>query len=473
MPLSLLLATALLVIGVILRSRVRLLARLYLPSSVVGGLLGFVVLYSAQRNATVGDSIRIARVQMGSWSTLLISIVFAGLLLERPEPRTNETPIDTLRQGMAAWIVILGQLALGLLAVWLMQFVRPVSIHLGQLLEVSWAGGFGSSGGWGDLHERAHLLPGARDLAFFGATSGLLYGVLSGLVLVNLALRRGWTARPAEPTEAVGKIGTEVTNEADAIGFARIRREIVDPLTLQVLLVLSALGVGYAMQWGVQWIGAAAGEHAANSTSARLLSHVEDLPLFLFALLGGWIVRRCLQLAGHVQLIDTRSLHRIGGLAMDFLIVSALAALRVEKVSSLLVPVLVLCAIGAVWCAFNLIWISPRVLPRECWFELGLLNYGFATATTAQGMMLLRIVDRDLKTDAARIYALAAPLTAPFIGGGIITFALPALLQEVHAIWIILAAATGAIALYFAGRKLTLDIERQGSRSRSIASRTS
>ena len=59
------------------------------------------------------------------------------------------------------------------------------------------------------------------------------------------------------------------------------------------------------------------------------------------------------------------------------------------------------------------------------WFQLGLLNYGMSTGTTATGFVLLRVVDPQLRSGAAEVYALASPLSSPFVGGGMITLALP------------------------------------------------
>jgi ESS family glutamate:Na+ symporter len=77
-----------------------------------------------------------------------------------------------------------------------------------------------------------------------------------------------------------------------------------------------------------------------------------------------------------------------------------------------------------------------------------------ATATTAQGMMVLRIIDPEIETGAAEDYAMAAPLSSPFIGGGIITLAVPFLLEKVHVGWIVLVSAIVTVGLYYVGRKL-------------------
>jgi ESS family glutamate:Na+ symporter len=79
-----------------------------------------------------------------------------------------------------------------------------------------------------------------------------------------------------------------------------------------------------------------------------------------------------------------------------------------------------------------LLYVGRRLLPHKYWFELGIINYGMSTGTTATGLVLLRIIDKDLSSGAAEDYALAAPLSSPFVGGGIITLSLPFLLERVY-----------------------------------------
>ena len=81
-----------------------------------------------------------------------------------------------------------------------------------------------------------------------------------------------------------------------------------------------------------------------------------------------------------------------------------------------------------------------------------MINYGMSTGTTAQGMMLLRIVDKDLESGAAENYALAAPLSAPFIGGGVITMSLPLLLQTVAIPVVVGVLIVAVIGLFLLGR---------------------
>ena len=81
-----------------------------------------------------------------------------------------------------------------------------------------------------------------------------------------------------------------------------------------------------------------------------------------------------------------------------------------------------------------------------------------STGTTANGLALLRIVDKDLESGAAEEYALAAPLSAPFVGGGILTLILPDFLENYTVSLGIPAFCITAVVLllFFIARKIRL-----------------
>lgn len=441
---SLLFASLLLLVGFVLRSSLRLLRVLYIPASVVGGLIGFAILQALPHlgDAPAAWGASIAGVLRG-WPTPLICVVFAGLLLERSSHSFGEALRRGARSGLLAWIIIVGQLVIGLaVALVAVRPWREVPASFGQLLEISWAGGHGTSGAMADVYDSLNF-PEGRHIAFFLATVGLIYGVVSGLALVNLAIRRGWTW--AGRAEALGPgpgADADATPDQPApAAFARVRGEVIDPLAFQIVILAIAFGVGYALQQGFI---AAAGLVVSDET----LRYLGNIPLFLFTLLGGWIVRSAMQAARIDGLIDGPSIARLVGVAMEFLIVSAIATMRIDALSGFVIPIVLLVVLAGAWSAFCLLVLARRILPRAYWFELGLLNYGFSTANTPQGFMLLRIVDPKLESGAAEDYAVAAPLSAPFIGGGIVTFAvMPWLLEAAGIVGGLVAAAVLLAAL--------------------------
>lgn len=438
-----LVACGLLAVGLVLRVWVGVLRLLYIPAAVVGGLVGFALVQMGRRiDQTAAFTQDIAGVLSG-WPGPLIAVVFAGLLLERSGASFGEALRRGARSGVLAWIIILGQLAIGCVVVALTMRGPGVPTSAAQLLEVSWAGGHGTAAAMGDVYESLGFAAG-RDLAFFLATAGLISGVLGGLVLVNVAVRRGWTSKKV--ADASTRAEPPASTQASPGARAWVGSEVIEPLAVQVLVLAAAFATGYALQQAF----VALADLVASQQTMRYLGNV---PLFLFTLLGGWIVREALHALRLGGVIDGPSIQRLLGVAMEFLIVSAIATMRVESLTAYALPIALLIVLAAAWSVFCLLVLAPRLLPRAYWFELGLLNFGFSTANTPQGFMLLRIVDPELKSGAAEDYAVAAPLSAPFIGGGVLTFAvLPWALEEAGPI----VVAGGLVALigslYAAGR---------------------
>jgi ESS family glutamate:Na+ symporter len=438
---AILLAAGLLAIGLTLRLRLRILRLLYIPASVVAGAIGLGLSQSgksffASYLPAVSESLARIASSWSTWPATLIAVVFAALLLERPqEGGLRQALLRGLRSGILAWIIILGQILIGLI-VYLLA-VRPthpaVPVTFSQMLEISWAGGHGSAAGMGALYAHQGFAEG-RDIAFFCATMGLIYGVLSGLVLVNLAIRKGWTFDKSVNSPDPSKTQTSTTPVP--IAFATIRNEVMEPITIAIIVLAAAVAVGMGLQQVFLFI-------ASLFLKAQELEYAADVPLFLFTLLGGWIVRQMVTLLRIGHLIDAPSIQRFVGISMDFLIVAGIATMRIESISRFGWSLLLLMGLAAIWSVFCLLLLSRWLLPKAYWFELGLLNFGFSTANTPQGMMLLRIVDPELRSNAAADYAVAAPLSAPFIGGGIVTFlVLPVMLQRIPPLWM----GTGLLA---------------------------
>lgn len=480
MMIAILAACALLLVGAALRSHGPGMARIAMPASVIGGAIGLVALELLARSlGDVGTGESPGAVDLGrsasengpsattfvqslaqwavecqrtfrTWPGFLIAVIFAGMLLERRPRRARSVTRGVMQEGAMVWIIVLGQVLIGLVATWLI--IAPmtgVPIFFGQLIEAGFAGGHGTAAALGSVYDEVNRFPGGRDLAMFMATVGLVYGVVSGVVFVNVAIRRGWTARR--------RLGDGVASAAPPPGMltARVRRlpsEAIDPLALQCALLGVAVGIGWLFQQGVA-IAMREGFGGPEGAAPAVASAVDKIPLFMFALLGGLTLRWLLQMVGASHLVDGAAIRRLMGVAMEFLIVAALASLRLDVVVEHAWGLALLLALAFAWTGVCLLVLSKLLLPRDYWFELGIINYGMSTGTTAQGVMLLRMVDPELESEAAEDYALAAPLSAPFVGGGTITIAMPFILERAGAGIVIAAVAAGlAVAALIAWR---------------------
>ena len=444
-------ACGLLLIGAVLRARIGWLQRALIPASVAGGLVGLAVVQSARgldeptgADALVGAWSEVVHwvavdcpSELSGWPGWLIAVVFAGLLLDRPARMDRGGWRRVMAEGLMVWVIIAGQVALGLLATWLIiQPLYPeIPAGFGLLIETGWAGGHGTAAAMGGVFRDTVGWEQGADLGVFMATVGLGRSVVSGIAWTNLAVRRGWTRVSIDKLTAAAGGTLEPVDQRPAIGRGVIRSDVLDPLVFQMLVLAMAFLVGVAASWavksvGLQLVGGLEGRVAAE-TIVKLQRSVGNLPLFLFTLLGGLAVRRGLDLSGWGHLVDGDSIRRLTAGAMEFLVVAAIASLRLDAVLDLAGPLAVLIVLAVAWTAVCLLWIGRRVLPGDRWMELGLINYGMSTGTTATGLLLLRMVDKDLESGAAEDYALAAPLSAPFIGGGLLTLMMPLLLEFV------------------------------------------
>jgi glutamate:Na+ symporter, ESS family len=431
----------LLLLGVGLRLSFSVFRWLYIPASVLAGMIGLLI-----TQINFGESISLHTADwkqtLGSWPGFLIAVIFAGMLLERKPAPWRKSISRVGRQGLMVWVIVLGETAVGLTATLL--FIKPffdVPHSIGTLIETGFAGGHGTAAAMGQVFEHPTIqLTGGLDLGILMATGGLLYGLLSGIFWINVAARKGWIAKQNTKLEAENK-STSLPKSNQTIGYARIGKETIDPLLLQVLWLAIAFGIGLGLQSLVtSSVGflesfnetVTTGVNGEKQLSDRLTleSIAGSFPLFIYTLFGGWIVRIILRFLGYETAIDRETINRLTSTAMDILIVAAITTLNLTAVATLIVPFAILFICGAIWTGFCLMFLARRMLPHEHWFELGLINYGMSTGTTATGFVLLRLVDPELKSGAAEDYALAAPLSSPFIGGGMITVAMPLLVLE-------------------------------------------
>lgn len=473
----------LLLIGCWARVKLRFLHWIFVPASIVAGFVGLLVVQVARfflsqdmESATLTWITTDLVQQLASWPSWLISVVFAGMFLERKSRSLQDSLRLAGREGIMVWIIVLGQTALGLLATWLLiQPFYDVPNSFGMLIETGFAGGHGTAGAMGTVYQSATVrLPGGLDLGIFMATVGLVFSVLSGVVYVNIAIRRGWLQSPVQKLEFVS--GLEDGDPKPAIARGTVRSNVIDPLLFQAIPLAMAFGIGLSSHWVVSNLASAADATvtlsqqvpqeatsdtapATDAASTTLSSRttisgiLNSFPLFIYTMLGGLVVRRMMEVLHIADLIDPPSMRRLTGAAMDLLVVSAMTSLSLKAVSDVFFPILILLLVAFSWTACCLFLISRRLLPKDYWFELGILNYGMSTGTTATGFVLLKMVDRDLDSGAAENYALAAPLSSPFIGGGIITFSLPLLLLERVPIAVSSLSITAVvIGLYALGR---------------------
>ncbi|MBE7440044.1 MAG: hypothetical protein HS115_16455 [Spirochaetales bacterium] len=331
-----------------------------------------------------------------TWPGILISFLFAALMLG-----ADSVSLRTLadravwRQGLYVWVIALGQLALGCLSVYLILPVWPVDPLFGHVIELGWVGGHGAAGSFKALFPESA----AGDIALFSATTGLIWGSMSGLLLVGW-LRRRVVALPTAAAQSAGGGSGVADREAETPGG----------MSLSILLLIALVLCSYLVRDGLTRI------------ALDWADSLNRIPVFFITILLALPVRRLLdRYAVSLRLEMTGWL----SLVLDALIAAALASVTLQAFLDSWQIFLLLMLVAATWCWFCFFFLAPRMLPQEMRWELALLNYGMSTGITAVGLMLLQSFSARLPLRPIQVYGLAAPLSAPFIGGGVISLALP------------------------------------------------
>ena len=269
------------------------------------------------------------------------------------------------------------------------------------LLPGGFAGGHGTAAVYADAMPQWEA---ARSIGFTFATLGILCAVFGGLVLVNIARKRGWipqdatTSTQAAPAAQAAPEQTSFLPEAfqTSTGRTTVNSIALEPLAWHVALVLAVYGATVTVMPAIR----------------ELLPPKFLLPAFVVAMVIGWIVQSALDAAKVGRYVDAKTIGSIGSLASDYLVAFGIASINVQIVLTHAVPLLVFALLGLALCVGWLLLVAPRVFGAR-WFESGIFTYGWNTGTIAFGVALLRIVDKRADSKVLADYGVAYVAIGP------------------------------------------------------------
>ena len=386
----------LLVLGKALRVRFAFLQRLYLPSSVIGGLVGLVVVTAlgARAPAEVTDGMR-------KIPGFMINVIFATIFLGAVTPKMKDVVRLAFPQLVLGQILAWGQYVVGLgLAGFVFVRLFGVPAMFGNLLEIGFEGGHGTVGGMAESFTAYGWEEGIA-LGYTVATVGMIVGIVFGMIIVNWALKRGYVreVRTFESRAPHERRGIHRSEARPSAGLQTVYCDSIDSLAWHVAIV----GLACLIGWGL-----------------RQLIPVKGFPLFPLCMIGGILMQAAARRLKVDLLVDRVQMERLSGAALDFLVVSAIATIQLKVVAANWQPLVILLAAGTAWSAWAVLYVSPRIF-RDAWVERGIAEFGQASGVTATGLMLLRTVDPENRTPAAMSFGYKQLLHEPFMGGGIWT----------------------------------------------------
>lgn len=419
----------LLVIATLLRLKIPFLRKAFIPASLLAGIIGMILGPYALK-VIPSDMMS----SIGSLPGHMITIVFACMLLGvKQEKESGKDMAHDMLSGLA-WLWSNSFMQVGvicLLCAFLFTPVMGVNPLFGSLFEIGFAGGHGTAGGMASLFldpEKLNWADGA-DLGMTTATIGLLCGIFGGMIIINHGVRKKYTKVLKE--QAVMGSSQEVFGEGERqpAAYMTMSQDVVEPFAFHMGIIGIAILIGRAIVWGFGKIFGFTG-----------------LPLFPFAMIGGLLINSIVMKSSLKNLFDRSIFQRIQGMALEVLIVGAMASIKIPVVLAYWAPLLIGTVAVMIFMLIWFYWISPHIF-RDCWFEQGIIRYGAYTGVAAIGYMLLRTCDPKMETEAGTIYALDCPFMSPFIGGGLVTTAYPYIILSLGSLKAGLLFCAGSIAL--------------------------
>lgn len=397
----------LLLAATILRVRLLILKRLFIPASLIAGVLGMFL---------GPHALGIFPTELTDyWSALsgrLIVIVFAPMMITGALPQFKKLANVAGPQIIFSYVCTFIQYAFPLLlGVFLLAPLFGVNDLFGTIVEQGWAGGHGTSGGMTMVFEELGYADGP-SLSITSATVGLIFGIVGGTALINVGVRRGWTKvlTANKERQECSDLYTEPKDQ-QAGSTVTISPDVIESFAFHGALISAAVFLGWILN--------------------RLLKQYLHFSVswFVTAMIGGLIVQLVIRKTKWNACIDRETMSRIQGVSLEFLVAGAVASVNIPVVLEYARPLLIQQGMMMVIMVLLVIVLAPRIFPAD-WFENAMVLFGTFCGVAATGLLLLRTCDPEMKTNASEGFAARTPFCSPLIGGGILTSITPGLVAD-------------------------------------------
>jgi ESS family glutamate:Na+ symporter len=405
---------ALLLVGKLIRVKVKFIQKLFIPPSLIAGFLGLAMGPNGLGWLPFSN-------QLGTYAGVLIALVFAALPLSSPKFRFKEVAGRVGPIWAYAQLGMLLQWAfMGLFGLFVLNIIWPqLNSAFGIMLPTGFYGGHGTAAAIGDAFGSLGWEE-AKSLGMTTATAGVVIAIVVGLVMVKRAAVKGDTSFISDFSDLPDELRTGLIpegNREDA-GTSTTSSISIDSLAFHLAFVFVVALIGYLFSQGVK------------SYYPKL-----EIPVFSASFIVGLVFKKIFDSTGVSEYICPRQTSRLSSTFTDLLVACGVASIQLSVVVKYAVPLVILIVTGA-FVVWAVTFFLGRRLCKTFWFERSIFAWGWWTGTMAMGIALIRIVDPKLESKAMDDYAMAYLPIAP-VEILIITF-VPVLFVNGLALWLLL-----------------------------------
>jgi len=266
----------------------------------------------------------------------------------------------------------------------------------GYLAAESFHGGHGRATAAGNVFKGVTSISDYIDIGLVLSTFGIIIAMTVGMVVVNWGVRKGYAAFvkdvAIQPDYFYGGLLPE--EKQVPIGTQKITGTSVNALALQMGFILASM-----------WVGELIGKLFVFAFP--VLKGVALLAWDTVGGIAGWYV---VKLFGMTKFVDKKTINQLAGLALEVLLVGAMATLNVKVLVTNIVPLLI---ITVIICLLTIVWtlFMAKMTCRDQWFEKAAMIIGCATGATPTGLALVRAIDPNSQSCAAEAHGVYCGVT--------------------------------------------------------------
>jgi glutamate:Na+ symporter, ESS family len=374
-----------LLIGVLLRANVNFFQRFLIPSCLIGGVLGLILLNIGLINLPA------SHLETFAYHFFNISFISVGLTDEG-----NRMPASNPKKGIlkgSLWMALIQSVTFplqaiigGVIVLILGSFGLKLFPTFGFFAPLGFNEGPGQALSFGKVWQGIGF-ENAATIGVTFATIGFFFAFFVGVPIVNWGIRKGLAAHTFKtlPRDFLAGI-IDKKQEPQPAGRLTMHSANIDTLAFQTALVGLVYVVTYAFV-------RALGSLFAPNVASMLWGF-----FFFFGLVFAFILRWLMKKTGINYLIDTGIQRRITGWSIDFLIVSTVMAIQLQIIWRYAVPILAISLTCGVLTTAVVVFLGRRLWDYN--LERTVAIYGTVTGTVSCGLLLLRIADPEFKSPA-------------------------------------------------------------------------
>ena len=384
-----------LLIGNTIRRKVKFIRKSLIPTALLGGLFILILKFIPYFNNLVDQGF----MEIITYHALGIGFIALSLKTAKESSKSNaKTIIETGLVTGASYVL---QATIGLvitIGLFILGDAWGIIPGAGVILALGFGQGTGQALNYGKLYETDFGFVGGATFGLTIATIGFIVASVVGVIYMNILKNKG-KLRIADENERKEETLKDYVQENEIPNT-----ESVDKLTVNLSLILVVYGIVFLIMklinvnliWGF------------NFLLGTILATVFR---------KGFVVLKKLNIM-HRDLTNNYLLDRISGFMFDLMIIAGVAAIDLTQLSSLVIPILIICVLGGAG-TFLYVRLACNHLYEGYKNEMFFAMFGMLTGTASNGMILLREVDPKFETPAATNLVLQSVPAIAF-GGAIL-----------------------------------------------------